>query len=185
MGTKSGKGGASDKPTPEQIVKELEAQARDDEAVEKLASMSDADLEKELAGAGFDVAEEKEAAQAFRQKLEQSAAARRAELAAKTAPTPPRKAPMRRRPWAGVAAGAAAAAGAIGIYAASVGPVVTGGEPDVATLRRDGLAACAAHDWLPCLDKLDRARKVDPEGDLAADVQQARRAADEALHPKR
>jgi|SRR5579859_6163628 len=180
MATKSAKGG---KPTPEQIVKELEEQARDDAAVEKLASMTGPELEGEIADAGFDVAEEKAAAQAFRQKLDQSAAARRAELAPKAAPEPERAPHLRRRPWAGIAAGAAAAAGAIGIYAAAVGPSgVSGGEPEAATLRRDGLAACAAHEWEPCLQKLDRARTLDPPGDLAADVQQARRAADDALH---
>jgi RNA polymerase sigma factor (sigma-70 family) len=51
--------------------------------------------------------------------------------------------------------------------------------------RLRGLAfeRCSARDFRGCLDRLDQARLLDPSGDANADVQQARRAAGEALRP--
>jgi DNA-directed RNA polymerase specialized sigma24 family protein len=55
-----------------------------------------------------------------------------------------------------------------------------------AELRHKGLASCEAHRWTECLDDLDRARDLDAPGDVAPEVQDARRAASKATtHEKR
>jgi DNA-directed RNA polymerase specialized sigma24 family protein len=48
-------------------------------------------------------------------------------------------------------------------------------------LRRVALGRCDAKDWKPCLDGLDRAKAIDPVGDEASRVQNARAAAGRAL----
>ncbi len=50
-------------------------------------------------------------------------------------------------------------------------------------LRRAALGDCAAKRWQQCLDGLDKARGLDPAGDRAPRVQEARSAASAALHP--
>ncbi len=50
-------------------------------------------------------------------------------------------------------------------------------------LRREALRHCAQKDWKGCLHGLDRARAIDPKGDAAPDVQEARAAAGRALAP--
>lgn len=50
-----------------------------------------------------------------------------------------------------------------------------------AELRRAALEACGAGAWRRCLDGLNAARRLDPDGDRAPAVQQARRAAASAL----
>jgi hypothetical protein len=170
---------------PEQIMKELAEQARDDEMVEELASKSDAELDRELAAAGIDVEKEKAEAQAFRQKLEKSVAERRARLAAKGQADARRKPrSLRRRPLAAIVAASVAAASAGGVIVARIGPSIVTKPPNAAEIRREGLDACKARSWQHCLEKLDSARELDPEGDRAGEVQEARRAADEALHPR-
>lgn len=49
--------------------------------------------------------------------------------------------------------------------------------------RKRALAACDALQWQPCLDGLDRAKTLDPAGDAAENVQNARKLAEDALHP--
>lgn len=49
--------------------------------------------------------------------------------------------------------------------------------------RKDALAHCDALEWQPCLDGLDRAKALDPEGDRAENVQYARKVAEDALRP--
>lgn len=48
-------------------------------------------------------------------------------------------------------------------------------------LRADAMEACERAAWRACLDGLDRARGLDPEGDLAPAVGAARAKAEEAL----
>lgn len=50
-------------------------------------------------------------------------------------------------------------------------------------LRREGLELCRDLNWAPCLKKLDDARALDPAGDTAPNVAEARSAADRALAP--
>ncbi len=49
--------------------------------------------------------------------------------------------------------------------------------------RKNALAHCDALEWQPCLDGLDRAKALDPEGDRAERVQTTRKVAEDALRP--
>ncbi|HEX7665566.1 MAG TPA: sigma factor, partial [Polyangiaceae bacterium] len=49
--------------------------------------------------------------------------------------------------------------------------------------RKNAFAHCDALEWQPCLDGLDRAKALDPAGDQAENVQNARKLAEDALHP--
>jgi DNA-directed RNA polymerase specialized sigma24 family protein len=50
-------------------------------------------------------------------------------------------------------------------------------------IRRLALEQCDAEKWQPCLDGLDRAKKLDPDGDRSERVQNARAAAARATQP--
>jgi DNA-directed RNA polymerase specialized sigma24 family protein len=50
-------------------------------------------------------------------------------------------------------------------------------------LRRLALEDCQAERWQPCLDGLDRAQELDPDGDRSVEVQGARETAVRALTP--
>jgi len=56
-------------------------------------------------------------------------------------------------------------------------------EQRAAELRRRALERCDAADWTPCLKGLDEAKALDPVGDEAARVREARAAAGRALAP--
>ncbi|MGH7280606.1 MAG: RNA polymerase sigma factor [Polyangiaceae bacterium] len=49
--------------------------------------------------------------------------------------------------------------------------------------RKKALAQCDALQWRDCLDGLDRAKALDPAGDAAENVQNARKLAEDALNP--
>lgn len=55
--------------------------------------------------------------------------------------------------------------------------------PPAQRLRAEALSRCAAHDFRACVDGLDRAAALDPEGDQHNDVKAARREAERALTP--
>ncbi len=55
--------------------------------------------------------------------------------------------------------------------------------PKAAALRTIALARCAEHAWAECLRGLDEAAKLDPIGDGAPAVREARAAAERALAP--
>ncbi|MEO7111821.1 MAG: sigma-70 family RNA polymerase sigma factor [Polyangiaceae bacterium] len=50
--------------------------------------------------------------------------------------------------------------------------------------RKRALASCDALAWTDCLDGLDRAKNLDPAGDAAQNVQNARKLATDALNPE-
>jgi len=50
-------------------------------------------------------------------------------------------------------------------------------------LREGAMVACRAGEWKPCVDDLDRAKVIDPAGDSASEVQEARVGAARALNP--
>lgn len=50
-------------------------------------------------------------------------------------------------------------------------------------IRQAAFDACKANRWQSCLDELERAKRLDPAGDAANDVQQARVGAANALQP--
>jgi DNA-directed RNA polymerase specialized sigma24 family protein len=54
-----------------------------------------------------------------------------------------------------------------------------------AELRHEAIAACETGDWEACLARLDRAAKLDPAGEEAPEVLQARRMAEEGEHEQR
>ena len=54
-------------------------------------------------------------------------------------------------------------------------------DPRAEPVRRAALEKCAKSDFKSCIDGLDEARRLDPAGDSRPDVQQARKAADDAL----
>lgn len=50
--------------------------------------------------------------------------------------------------------------------------------------RSDALERCREQKWQECIDGLNRAGQMDPEGDFSAEVQNARKAAAEGMKPK-
>lgn len=68
-------------------------------------------------------------------------------------------------------------------------PTPTATTPDAAPrareLRRDAMALCGAGEWEACLDRLDRASELDPDGDQAPPIAELRRQATEALDQRR
>jgi hypothetical protein len=134
-------------------------EASEDE-IDRAASVSVEQAERELAAAGFDVAAERAKASAFLDALE------RGELGAATpdASATRRKAQRPVVLWLVAAATAVAAAGVT--YAAlQPTPTPTSPAPDAADLRRRATAACDAQRWSECLADLDQARDADPAGD--------------------
>jgi hypothetical protein len=183
------------KRTPEVIWNELEKEALEDERVARAATMKPEDAARRLADAGFDVEAERAEARAFQEQLAQRVAARRA--------VSKRLADAKRRPqrrvvvWLAAAAVAAAAGGGL-LYArlshrplpAPVPPIPslrapgpepsTSGPPLIAAedLRQHAFAHCAASEWRECLESFDAAAHIDPQGDAAPAVQEARRKAE-------
>jgi hypothetical protein len=94
--------------------------------------------------------------------------------------------PIRRSRWALLTAAATVAALAAGVAMVATrwneGNDVTQSPREWAEkMRAQGLAACDRREWALCLQRLDRAREADPDGDRAQRVQDARAAAENAL----
>ena len=200
------------KRTPAQIWKELEKEAREEEEIEKIASLSDAELDAELAAGGFDVAKERAEARAVREDLERRVAARKKAAETepekeaprpKTRPRLPEPEPRRLPPvvWFAAATIAAAAAGGL-VYAlthpSAPPPVPSPPAPSSAPapvipsqrliaasdMRRRAFAECEASRWAECIARFDDARMMDPAGDRAPEVQAAREKASIELERK-
>lgn len=155
------------KRNPQDILDDIERSDVDD-AAERVAAMTPDERRAELVAAGFTVEELNAKADALAAKMR---GGRRT---------------ARRRPVAAIVAAGLAAAAAGAVLVAYVGNGQVGApRPDAATLRREGLDACRNGSWQPCLDKLDEAREIDPDGDRTPEVQAARRSADDALHPRK
>jgi hypothetical protein len=178
-----------------------------EELIERAASVSVAQAEKELRDAGFDVAAERAEGEAFLADLERPAEVERP----KEKPVSQTRAravrPERRRPSgvvviAAVTAAAAAAGGLI--YAAThehsepqqpappapptstANPTSTAVEDLVAAAkaRRDeAFSACTQGLYSRCADLLDQARQLDPAGESDPRVVQARAAIAASRHP--
>ena len=99
----------STKRTPAQVWKEIEKEARDDEEIERLASLSDAALDAELGAAGFDADKERAEARAVVEDLERGVVARRAKKLEAGARVRSLRPPSRQRPLAFWVAAAAVA----------------------------------------------------------------------------
>jgi hypothetical protein len=188
------------KRTPGAIWKQIVDEARDDEEIEKIASMSPAQLDKELKDAGFDLDDVRADADAFRQKLERSVAERRAkQLEAQARVRSLRPQPRRRPVVVWLAAATVGAVGVGGIVYALTHPgappapsppgpsSVPVHEPSPADLiaasdlRQRAYDDCAAQRWTECLAGLEGAKKLDPAGDRSSEVQLARQQAEHQL----
>ena len=186
------------KRTPEEIWSALEKEALDDEQAKRAASVTPDEAARRLAEAGVDVHGVRAEARAFREEMARRVAARRAaqERTAKASRRPQRRTVV----WLVAAALGVAAGGGL-LYArlsrqlppAPVPPAPTPTAPapepsnwasqNIAAegLRREAYARCDASDWIACLDRLDEAARIDPAGDAAPDVREARRKATNGL----
>lgn len=154
----------------------LEEEALDDE-MEAVLAMTPEERRKELQEAGFDL--EKVHARTDALIME---------------PAPPAKVvalrPSRKR--------LAIALSTVTALAAGIGLIVQMSTPELAfrappddppavraeALRRGARDACGAANWQLCLDRLNRARSLDPAGDQAPEIQSLRRnAGDPAVRP--
>ncbi|HLK37974.1 MAG TPA: hypothetical protein VKU41_14535 [Polyangiaceae bacterium] len=145
----------------------IEKMALEDD-IERIAKMSDAEVDEELARGGFDPAKVRERAEA---------------LAAGA-----RKRASRRRPWwpaaAAVTALAAGMAVVVGV-AREDGRVTSGPPPAVQAdrLRRDALAECRERRFTACERMLDEAKELDPGGERLPEVHDARTLLERQKNP--
>ncbi len=186
------------KRTPEEIWSALEKEALDDEQAKRAASVTPDEAARRLAAAGVDVHAVRAEARAFREEMSRRVAERRV---ARERATKASRRPQRRTVVWLVAAALGVAAGGGLLYArlsrqplpAPVPPAPTPSAPatepsgwasqNIAAegLRQQAYARCDASDWIGCLERLDEAARIDPAGDAAPAVQQARRKASEGL----
>jgi hypothetical protein len=177
------------KRTPEETWDALEKMALDDE-VERVLALSDEQLDAELKDSGLDPQRVRERGQALGEKL-------RSEHASSARPSrpPPREDAGESPPRVRVLvtkrvrwlAALAAALSATGIAVMS-GPVLVGhpqtpSQADVAKareLRTRSMPECVAGHWQACLDGLNAALALDPNGE-SAEVRHSREAAQAAL----
>jgi hypothetical protein len=190
------------KRTPEELWQKLVDEAGEDR-IEQHANMSAAQVDEELAAAGFDVAAEDAEAEAFLGALERGEVPQAAQAQDKSgararqpvvhaepkAATPPR-APRRlsaRVVWLVAATASAAAGGAV--YVSNLQQVAhRAPAPDLAAasdLRQRAKAALDAGRAQECLSLLDEAKTKDLDGDSAENVMRLREQAERALKPPR
>ncbi|HEV3191804.1 MAG TPA: hypothetical protein VGY54_14940 [Polyangiaceae bacterium] len=145
----------------------LEKMALHDEA-ERVASLSEAELDRELQEKGFDPKAVRERGAALAEKL-------RAASAAPPVPQAPmrRTLPARAR-WAALAAAAMAAVGTAVAIPTAVTVVGKSAAQHASELRRDALGACQKARWLECQQGLDAARNLDPASEDLPEVKAAR-----------
>jgi len=145
----------------------LEKMALHDEA-ERVASLSEAELDRELQEKGFDPKALRERGTALAEKL------RAASAAPPAAQAPVKKTLPTRVRWAALAAATMAAVGAAVAIPTAVTTVGKGAPQHALELRREALGACQEARWLECQQGLDAARKLDPEGEERPEVRAAR-----------
>jgi hypothetical protein len=155
------------KPTSVEVWKAIDDAALKDE-VDRVAAMSDQELEAELLKDGFDPKDLESP------KIETPES--------KSKPAPVRRLPVRRAaPWL---IAATLTFTLIGLATMNVVTVVGQGAPDPAeragTLRKDAKAACDQSKWRTCLDRLNDADQLDPAG--ASGTQALRKKAEDELH---
>jgi hypothetical protein len=133
---------------------------------------------QELIKEGYDIDKVHAQADAFFASLPAKAAA------GPQAEAVPAPRPKRMRAAVIVSASLALAAGAALVIKAAQPPPPVGARPPLdpqvvraEALRREARDACDAHVWKTCVDKLDEARALDPEGDGDPEVQALRRGA--------
>jgi hypothetical protein len=170
---------AGKKRTAAQAWDALEQMATDDE-VDRVLSLSDEELDAELAKGGADP-----------QKVRAHGEALAARMVEKGRRVEEDKAPPRlvRVRWVAWLAAAAVSGSAATFAVVSANPGLVAQPPSLqphpapspAELRDEGLTACDHHDWALCLELLDRAKALDPQGDTTPHIQDARSSAHKAL----
>ena len=177
---------------PHEAWDRLESMALEDEA-QRVAALSDAELDDELAKKGFDAKALRERGAALAAKLAAGSAARPDERAQAPRVLDGVRAsqahPRRRWVVSLAAASVAVAAGAVAVptvvmpLAQRLGiapPEQVAAEPSAkdraGELRRGAGVACHEGRWVECSKALDEAKALDPDGEEAAEVKALRRA---------
>jgi hypothetical protein len=154
---------------------------------ERVAKLSDDELDRELASKGVDPKALRARGAALAERLRASGR----EPPAK----PSEQAPRRElRGWAALLAAASFAAGAVTVgipavviplarpdLAPRASPPPTSLQDQAASLRRFASDACGRQRWGDCLKALDAAKLIDPEGENSTLVRQQRSAIEEGL----
>jgi len=189
----------TDRPPPGKPLAHVLDELLLQEELDAIAAMAPADLDKELADAGYDAARTRQRIEAAREAAYDapvgkapSRASPPAKIVSLEAARAKRSVPTR---WGLLAAAAAVAllvGGGGAQYAATWKPATTvtyatvGHPPSprelAAPARRRGLRLCDEGYYAECQDALDEARGIDPAGEGDAAVQEAR-AAIAAEHP--
>jgi hypothetical protein len=173
------------KRTDRQVWAALEEDALDAE-MDAVLAMTPEERRRELKAAGFDLDKVHAQADAIGAELAPQAAAKPMQPARMTIMRPKRRRMVIIVPV--VIALAAGIAVVVSPYVTDQG--VSAHRPDdtpierARALREQARDDCDARRWEACLQKLDDARALDPQGDGAEDVQSTRRTAGDALHPK-
>jgi hypothetical protein len=162
--------------TPAEVLEALEDEAEAD----RILGLSDEELDKELAAEGVDPEAVRERGKAFAEKLMQQ-----------HAPGEPEKVrPLRRRGSArgsamvwisGAALAAASVAAVISTQPPPPRPPAAGAPADAVGLRRRAADDCAAGRWSACLEDLNRAEELDPDGAKDPGVVRLKREASERV----
>jgi hypothetical protein len=181
------------KRTPAEAWRALQAWAGDDE-IERVAALSDAELDSELRKLGADPVAVRAEGEPWREQAVLAARQPRPK-----APVVPRK-PARRTRWA-VWLAAATLGAVVVAFAAMNGPAIVtqfkaaddirpdeGGlaPPSLVArrraeeLRNEAAEACERKLWGTCESRLDEANKLDPAGETQERVQQMRKRVDDA-----
>jgi hypothetical protein len=160
------------KRSPEEILKDIEDSEVDDE-IDRVLAMSPEERRRELEAGGVDVEGLHAKADALHGQIQHAA----------TAGPPPAKVTVlatrvRRAAWAVPLI--AAALGVVFFVMSTGGGVSRGRAHGAAELRSEAYAACDAHRWRECGEKLDQAKEIDPEGESDPRVVAARKAVQEA-----
>jgi hypothetical protein len=175
---------------PEEVWRQFADEAGEDR-IDRAASVSVAQAEKELAEAGFDVAAERakgvaliDELEAGRHPSERKAVPSGGSDGAHVVKLPGPSRRVIRARWLALPAAAVLAAGAVALTTGvvSVGSGQPGPEDLQAarTLRDKARHECAESKWKACLDDLDSAKKLDPGGEDEA-IRRDRAAAEGAL----
>src|ERR1700730_3427460 len=157
------------KRSPEDILKDIEDSEVDDQ-IDRILAMSAEERRRELEAAGADVGALHAKADALHAQIQQAAPAHLDPSPAKVSTLPARS---RLAIWL-----IAAALGVmLVVMATGGGGGVSRGRPrDATELRDEAYAACDAHRWRECGEKLDQAKQIDPKGESDPRVVEARRA---------
>jgi len=159
-----------------------------DAEIESVLAMTPEERERDLKEAGFDLDEVRARSDAFFEKLQAMPTATAAETVPAPVPATPNVVPLtprarRFRAAAFIGAGLALAASvALVVRLATPPPPVGAASPltpaeRAFVIRDEATEECRQEHWKECLDRLDMARALDPDGDAVPEVQELRKVA--------